>query len=124
MPRRYQRKRNVSADIPAGAVYVGRPTKWGNPFKVGESIRSDDLRWKVIESLYGDAVRGFRSLKFGQQSVCDLYFEYIVNIPHLWLEARDELHGKDLVCWCKPDEPCHADLLLAIANDEDFGKTT
>jgi hypothetical protein len=70
------------------AVYVGRPTKWGNPFKISE----DGTREEVIEKYR------WRGERIG-----------------LDLEARAELRGKDLVCWCAP-LPCHADVLLEWAN--------
>lgn len=76
-------------DIPEGAVYVGRPTKWGNPFIVGRD---------------------------GPRGVCvEMHKEYIVNAPEL-LSDLHELRGKDLVCFCAP-RPCHADILLKLANE-------
>ena len=76
-------------NIPKDAVYVGRPSKWGNPFIVGR----DGNREQVVE-------------KFRQHFI-DLF----------WREQiQEELKGKDLVCWCAP-KPCHADVLLKIAND-------
>ena len=73
--------------IPPDAVYVGRPSKWGNPCKIGE----DGDREGVI-ALYRVALG--RSM-----SNLDI----------------TELRGKDLVCWCAP-LPCHADILLEMAN--------
>ena len=79
-------------NVPAGAVYVGRPTKWGNPFK----IDAEHPREQVIAQ-YRDWL-GYNALA-------------------LQLAAKRELRGKDLVCWCAP-LPCHADVLLEIANEE------
>ena len=76
---------------PVDAVYVGRPSKWGNPFKIGPS----ETREQAIED--------FRIQHVG-------VFLFIGGI-------RQELRGKDLVCWCAP-LPCHADVLLEIANKE------
>lgn len=88
MPKVYS-KRKGAEKPPAGAVYVGRPTKWGNPFVVG---------------------------KDGSQARCvELYREWMMYQPKLREEARRELKGKDLVCWCAP-KPCHADVLLELAN--------
>lgn len=68
--------------MPPNTVYVGRPTKWGNP-------------------LTGvDAVERYR--------------EYAATKPAAFFEP---LRGKDLACWCPLDKPCHADILLEIAND-------
>ena len=75
-------------NCPKDAIYVGRPSKWGNPYKIG----IDGTREEVIE----------------------LYKKWLSNQRYLNLE---ELKGKDLVCWCKP-LPCHADILLELANKE------
>lgn len=77
--------------MPAGAVYVGRPTQWGNPYKAGE----------CTDGAVG-AVRCFRVLIESEQENIDL--------------VKHELAGKDLACWCPLDKPCHADVLLEIAN--------
>ena len=71
-------------------VYVGRPTKWGNPYHIGV----DGNRDPVIKK----------------------YREYLEASPSLVNEAKNELRGKNLACWCKPTEDCHADILLEIAN--------
>lgn len=70
------------------AVYVGRPTKWGNPFHIGR----DGGREEVIEK--------YRAL---------LDTEYGTTLD------LEELRGKDLICWCAP-HACHADVLLERAN--------
>lgn len=75
-------------DIPPDAVYVGRPTKWGNPFHLFEESNRDDVVMKYRLWLIGES-----------NLIKDLH----------------ELKGKDLVCWCAP-ERCHADILLELAN--------
>ena len=76
--------------IPPDAVYVGRPSKWGNPYKIGQ----DGNREEVITK----------------------YRTYIINSKEYHSgELRQKLGGKDLVCWCAP-LPCHADVLLELAN--------
>lgn len=75
--------------IPAEAVYVGRPSKFGNPFVIGRD---------------GD-----------RSSVIQKYRAWICSRPDLIDAAKVELAGKDLVCFCAP-LPCHADVLLEIAN--------
>lgn len=74
----------------ASGTYIGRPTKWGNPFVIGR----DGSR--------GDVVRKFE--------------EYIITNPVLMQAAKDELRGKDLVCFCAPLS-CHGDVLMRIANE-------
>ncbi len=76
-------------EIPPDAVYVGRPSKWGNPFHIGK----DGTREECIAK--------YR-----------VYIERRIRQGELNLE---ELRGKDLVGWCAP-LPCHADVLLELAN--------
>lgn len=74
---------------PVGSIYVGRPTKWGNPFIVG------------IHGKQGECV--------------SLYRDWIKTQDHL-LKDLHELKGLDLICWCSP-KACHADVLLELANN-------
>jgi hypothetical protein len=69
-------------------VYVGRPSKWGNPFP----MKSESERASVIEK----------------------YRHWIMRQPEL-LNALPELRGKVLACWCAP-RACHADILAELAN--------
>lgn len=90
MPKRIQRKRTKGWRMPEGAVYVGRPSRWGNPFVIAPS----ETREEAIED-YG----------------C-----WITSIPESLHAVQTLLRGKDLACWCPLDQPCHADVLLEIAN--------
>ncbi len=93
MAKRIQRQRTKGWRMPEGAVYVGRPTKWGNPFRIEDSDEpTADPRANAI-----------------------LAFECSVTQRHA--EIKSELHGKDLACWCPIGQPCHADVLLKIANE-------
>ena len=83
--------------IPEDAVYVGRPTKWGNPFLLNDPLLPPGLT--RLER---------------RQMVVDEYRKWIQTQPEL-INALPELRGKDLVCWCAP-LPCHADVLLELAN--------
>jgi hypothetical protein len=80
--------RQVGKRAAPDRVYVGRPTKWGNPFVIGR----DGTRDQVITK----------------------YRAWIMTQPAL-LAALPELRGKHLVCWCAP-EACHADVLIELAN--------
>jgi hypothetical protein len=91
MPRRLRLSRKKGARLPAGAEVVARPTKWGNPYKIGKLSRE-----KTIAAYRSDLLAG--KLKV---SVAD---------------ARHELRGRNLACWCRLDEACHADVLLKVAN--------
>jgi len=91
MPKRIQRKRSKGWKMPPNTIYVGRPTKWGNPFK----MRVEDDRGIVIW-YYEDWLR-----------------KKLVEDPTF----LDELKGKDLACWCPLDKSCHADVILKIIEE-------
>lgn len=102
-PKRIQRKRARGWRMPEGAVYVGRPTRFGNPFRVGAPGPDDCMVCADAE----EAILKFRSeiVTFGGGFVG-------VTIA----EIQRELRGKDLACFCPLDQPCHADVLLELAN--------
>lgn len=91
-PRRIQLKRSKGWKIPPNTVIVDRRSKWGNPWRVG---------YRGIETAE-QAVRIFREYMLGGGSGMPI----------------EELRGKDLACWCSQDQPCHADVLLELANRE------
>ena len=84
MPKVFSRRR--PHEIPTGAIYVGRPTVWGNPFSKGSK----------------------------EQNIADFreYAEKRKKREPQWLKP---LRGKHLVCWCKPSG-CHGDVLVELAN--------
>jgi hypothetical protein len=104
-------------------VYVGKGSKWGNPEIV---MKANHGRWKV----------GYKDTKTTKY-LFHYYFDtkkeaiqYLVdnframtgmtthnNYPSIE-EIRQELKGKNLVCWCPADKPCHGDVLLELANKE------
>jgi hypothetical protein len=95
-PVRIQRKRTKGFKLPPNTVSVTRPGRWGNPFKVGDDVPG--LKGEPMDA--EDAVHMFR-----------------LFIPEFAIEAaRKELRGKNLACFCKLDQPCHADVLLELAN--------
>jgi len=105
MPRRIQLSRKKGYRKPIDTINVARPTKWGNPINWQQFSRPDltEADKKAI------AVRDFEEwLNYGTW-----------NYPNRqWiLDHIHELAGKDLACWCKPDEPCHADVLIRLANE-------
>ncbi len=102
-PKRIQRKRTKGWKMPAGAVYVGRPTQWGNPFKVHAAIVGTTFgltREQAVAQYRHEIVRRNGG---------------VVGFNRWW--ASKHLRGKDLACWCRLDQPCHADVLLEIANE-------
>ncbi|MFE3052314.1 DUF4326 domain-containing protein [Nocardia sp. NPDC059239] len=153
MPERIQRKRTAGWRSPEGAVYVGRPTKWGNPFTLGGSnglacvpgavtgadweyedrISAAGMRHDYFHG--GDRVTRCEIRNLTRAEAVALYREVLTrDAVHLrdarWIrlehrgqpvtieDVRTELAGRDLVCWCPLDQPCHADVLLKIANAE------
>ena len=86
MPKVWNRR---DPNVPADAVYIGRPTRWANMYKIGQ----DGTRAEVI-------IR---------------YRTHVEAAPVFLARVRAELAGKDLVCWCAP-LPCHGDVLLELAN--------
>lgn len=103
-PVRIQRKRSKGWKMPPNTVYVGRPTKWGNPYrKGGEVTKYGDQRpaYSTVE-----AVAAFREWI----NACNHLST--IDIPSI----KTELRGKNLSCWCPLNQACHADVLLEIAN--------
>ena len=125
-PRRVQMSRQHPwrANHP-DAVAVARPSKWGNPFR---PIRCDLLRhddslidiagrhWHVADGERILALRWVEKQRAVEQAVrC---FRIRLANPRLYQRAdiAAELAGRDLACWCPLDQPCHADVLLEVAN--------
>ena len=92
-PRRVQLRRTQGWRLPDGAVNVAYPTRWANPYRPAD-----------------------RSLEANAVAV-EQYRDYLTSRPDLLAAARAELAGKDLACWCDPDLPCHADVLLRVADE-------
>lgn len=107
MPVRIQRKRTRGWKMPENTVSVTRPGKWGNPFKVGEPVWNPNQRTPSLV------------VPRDIEHCLELYREYMkgAEIEGTWMnEDIKELKGKNLACWCREGEPCHADILLFIAN--------
>ena len=98
MPKRIQRKRTKGWKMPPGAVYVGRPGLFGNPFFSGHHGTAAECVAKYREAWERTMKHDRPYAPFGEP----------VYIGHLI--------GKDLVCWCPLDAPCHADVLLELVN--------
>ncbi len=91
MPKRIKYRMQYRNQMPANTIYVGRPSSYGNPFKVRTNGRDDCnkryRKWLMIKMDAGT-----------------------INI--------ERLRGKNLACWCALDQECHADILLEVANQE------
>lgn len=79
--------------------YIGRGSKWGNPFKIGDKDRVTKQRMTRNE-------------------VIVKYFMYLMARPDL-LSQLGDIQGTTLACWCKPDA-CHGDILAALADAQDL----
>lgn len=100
-PIRIQLSRAKGWRMPPNTVKVDRSTKWGNPFPVENDHPWKDAAWSVLQfSFWIDRL--------------DVFVDK--PAPPSLVEMQDGLRGKNLACWCKIGSPCHADVLLKIAN--------
>lgn len=131
--KRIQRQRTKGWRMPEGAIYVGRPSLWGNPWSLADVGETWDLppaeRAAAAVRLYRKELEHF-----------GLMSDYAYQAPGKTIVAADRrwetvnaaieasgaknmaeyaaiaLRGHDLACWCPLDQPCHADVLLELAN--------
>lgn len=141
MPERVQRRRRAGeSGIPVGSIYVGRPTVFGNPFKVGADAKTAYVH---------DDINVHYRIPGGTENASDLVQERAVALYRAWLNTGDihgltelpgaelppiltrkrgqiigDIHtlaGHDLCCWCPVGtRACHADVLLDLANSGDY----
>lgn len=111
MPERIQLSRAKGWRLPPNTVVVSRPSIWGNPFTIAEEI---ELFGSQPEKAAADAVMRYRLWLAGSKA------EWPGTKAHAArekiLSRLPELRGKNLACWCKPGTPCHADVLMELAN--------
>lgn len=114
------RIRTSGQRLPDGAVLVDQPSKWANPVSYSDvgaqypSLRDDQVARMVMGHFGALAKRGslsYPNWRFlgGRRGRVTWTYPSIEEI-------RRELAGRDLACSCAPDEPCHADVLLELAN--------
>jgi len=112
-PERIQRKRskgfNLQAASPNGlpVIYVGRPTGWGNPWRVGLKACGCRSVGECMHNLFNCATA---------EEAAQSFRKWVETAPRLQARAITKLRGKNLACWCLLSRPCHADILLEIAN--------
>lgn len=143
MPKRIQRKRNagynmnkVSKELNGlDCVYVGRGSRWGNPFKI---IKYSDGLWGVesygrenfSNIIFEHCKTAYNSKKEAAYDAVKCYSMWLLSYTHEKGDMLDflksnaviqdiihNLSGKNLSCWCAADDICHADVLLRLAND-------
>ncbi|MFJ1650063.1 DUF4326 domain-containing protein [Streptomyces sp. NPDC088337] len=118
-PARIHRQGTKGWRAPDRAVYVGRGTRWGNPYKVVQrnrcyAVLTDD----------GGVIYAHRDETEVRRVATDWYRAWFSGQPDLAAAARRQLAGRPLMCWCPLPEPgdrdhCHAAVLLAIANEQE-----
>ncbi len=123
-PVRIQRRRVKGWKMPENTVYVGRTSGWpglyGNPFrvggyfKIGGGERHGGFSWLEAHKDYADAT--FNLIESNEQAVS--FFRLYRRLYPYKPEELAPLRGKNLACWCSLDQPCHADVLLELANKE------
>lgn len=123
-PERIQLRRTNGWRKPEGAIVVARPSRWGNPFRITKCCRiecgPEVTRWCVFldnaEHRWHEQSRTAarsRAVDLFRGSLLDMRSNLTSNAWHL---DMSELAGHDMACWCPLDEPCHADVLLQLAN--------
>ena len=144
-PQRIQRKRTKGWKAPEGAVYVGRGTKWGNPFVLTHRsglARVPALNGQPWEYEGRVSAAGMRhdyqhadghwtchTIRYMTAAEVVACYEALLYGDGRWpldwkhngghyphISEINELRGKDLTCWCPLDQPCHADVLPKLAN--------
>lgn len=116
MPERIQRRRLLGWRKPEGAVYVGRGSKWGNPFVPGKycTLEADEGRVRRSGQVFvRDADHAVRLYQLLMTTGVDFV---LFTLRDASRHDLAELRGRNLMCWCKPGVPCHADVLLELAN--------
>ena len=131
-PKRIRLSRAKGYRKPDGAVVVARPSRWGNPYRVGEA----QMRFPRVDGVEAWEHEGRLHKRSGQShafvhgggriTMHDVRDATIEECIALYREdwttfgditaLRTELAGRDLACWCPLDQPCHADVLLELAN--------
>ncbi len=92
MPSRIQCSRQHPWQTTPKAVYVGRPSRYANPYVIGVH---------------------------GTREECIAQYRALLETDHVLRAAVRALRGKDVACWCRLEEACHGDVILAVANGED-----
>lgn len=101
MPQRVQLSRKKGFRMPPNTVSVARPHRYGNPHPIGFCSVCG------VEHTRVEAIAEFRDM--------------VEHNPRLKWLIRHDLAGKNLACWCPLDQPCHADVLLDVANEVGCG---
>jgi len=95
---RIQRKRTKGWRMPEGAIYVGRPSRWGNMYRVGDEDPDPNHAGERMDA----------------KTATD-YFGWVLSTSYNADAYLEPLRSATaLVCWCPLDQPCHADVLIEL----------
>lgn len=125
-PQRIQLSRKAGWRMPENTASVARPTRWGNPWKVGDNMYDRATNtFRKVETI-ADAVAAFRQfvdwdpdepmILPTEHGYLEIFGGYDDDIHVNRRSIRRFLAGKNLACWCRPGTPCHADVLIELAN--------
>jgi hypothetical protein len=105
-PRRIQLSRAKGWRMPAKTMHVARPGFWGNPFPHADrAIAARTFRVWLTGAMRTCPMLGIRPVRTNLR-----------GLRKVMLQQLPDLRGKNLACWCRLDQPCHADVLLELAN--------
>jgi hypothetical protein len=118
-PQRKQRRRTKGWRAPSGSTYVGRGSKWGNPY----AVQPNGQAHTVTDTGTTGVIYSSTSATDARRVAVAWYRAWLDGQPELRAAVRQQLAGRDLLCWCplpaegEPDY-CHAVVLLDLANQE------
>jgi hypothetical protein len=120
VPKRIQLSRKKGYRKPEGAIVVSRPSRWGNPW----IVQRDGGAWRVRGRpgwLVSSGVDERHVSQVAATAAAVGYYRKWISLEQFSLEQYRAaivatLAGRDLACWCPLDQPCHADVLLELAN--------
>ena len=119
-PIRIQRKRTKGWKMPPNTVSVTRPGRFGNPVRVGDYFLAGDpggvggpfrMTWCITSKEFAD--KRFTHIDTAEKAVDAFWFIAKTKFSN---DDLAPLRGKNLACFCALDKPCHADVLLEMAN--------
>lgn len=123
MPERVQQRRTRGWRKPENTVSVARPSRWGNPITITSEDCGEAAPGGVCYVVRNTATRNRpivhkSDMRDARQVAVDVFRAGVLNgrFGYGIGEVRARLRGKNLMCWCPLDQPCHADVLLEFAN--------
>ncbi|WP_119697022.1 DUF4326 domain-containing protein [Microbacterium halotolerans] len=115
MPERIQLSRKRGWRKPENTIVVARPGRWGNPVLI-HPVRPSG----PFDIYHGDVgfIGQVTGMELAREKAVEAFRRIVDGSPEMRAEILAELAGKNLACWCPLDQPCHADVLLELANTE------